>query len=78
MSIKEQPGVWKRFNRGRAGKLWFEHEVLAMLHRSWAHPIVEEYARLLAEFERSVPERAAPPRSGSGADVSLPEEPAFI
>lgn len=53
---QEGPAVWKRFNRGRAGKLGFEREVLAMLRRTWDHPIVEEYAGLLAEFERAVPE----------------------
>jgi (p)ppGpp synthase/HD superfamily hydrolase len=41
------PELWKRFNRGREQKLWFENEVLKMLKETWQHPLIEEYQLLL-------------------------------
>lgn len=41
------PELWKRFNRGKEKKLWFEHKVLQMLQDTWHHPLIEEYERLL-------------------------------
>jgi (p)ppGpp synthase/HD superfamily hydrolase len=48
---EQGPRVWRRFNKGREDKLGFEREVLAMLRRTWAHPILDEYERLLQRFE---------------------------
>jgi (p)ppGpp synthase/HD superfamily hydrolase len=41
------PELWKRFNRGREQKLWFENEVLKMLKETWQHPLIDEYQHLL-------------------------------
>lgn len=39
--------LWKKFNRGKEQKLWFENEVLKMLKQTWKHPLVDEYESLL-------------------------------
>lgn len=45
---KEQgPVVWKKFNRGKEEKVWFENEVLKMLKNTWQHPLIAEYECLL-------------------------------
>lgn len=43
--------IWNHFNAGREKKLWFEHAMLKMLRDSWGHPMVEEYAMLVAEMD---------------------------
>ncbi len=43
--------IWKHFNAGREKKLWFEHAMLDMLRESWGHPMVEEYAALIANMD---------------------------
>lgn len=48
----EGPVVWTHFNRGREQKLWFEEAMLAMLQETWQHPLVEEYAKLVAQMKR--------------------------
>lgn len=50
---EQGPEIWKRFNRGREQKLWFENEVLKMLKETWQHPLIEEYEGLL-EKEREL------------------------
>jgi len=50
---KQGPELWKKFNRGKVQKLWFENEVLKMLKETWQHPLVEEYEKLL-EQEREL------------------------
>lgn len=42
--------VWKVFNRGREAKTWFETSMLRMFQESWSHPLVEEYAVLVARL----------------------------
>lgn len=44
---KQGPALWKRFNRGKDQKIWFENEVLKMLKDTWEHPMIEEYEYLL-------------------------------
>ena len=39
--------IWKRFNRGKEQKFWFENEVLKMSKQTWKHPLVDEYEKLL-------------------------------
>jgi len=39
--------LWKKFNRGKEKKLWFENEVLKMLKETWDHPLIQEYEQLL-------------------------------
>ena len=46
------PGIWRKFNRGREDKVWFEQQVLQMLKASWDHPLIGEYQRLLAAERR--------------------------
>jgi len=48
IAYEEQgPALWKRFNRGKDQKVWFENEVLKMLKDTWEHPMIEEYEYLL-------------------------------
>jgi (p)ppGpp synthase/HD superfamily hydrolase len=42
--------IWSHFNAGREKKLWFENAMLEMLQESWQHPLVEEYAALVAQM----------------------------
>ena len=44
---EQGPALWKKFNRGKEQKLWFENEVLKMLKQTWKHPLVDEYESLL-------------------------------
>jgi (p)ppGpp synthase/HD superfamily hydrolase len=44
---KMGPAIWKKFNRGKQKKMWFEAEVLKMLKDHWSHPLVEEYESLI-------------------------------
>lgn len=46
--------IWAYFNAGRDKKLWFENAMLAMLHESWQHPLVDEYAELVAKMNALV------------------------
>ncbi|MEK7166296.1 MAG: HD domain-containing protein [Patescibacteria group bacterium] len=50
---EQGPELWKKFNRGKEQKLWFENEVLKMLRQTWQHPLVDEYENLL-EQERAL------------------------
>lgn len=43
---KQGPSFWKRFNRGRDKKEWFEKKVLEMLKETWSHPLIQEYENL--------------------------------
>lgn len=49
---KEGKEVWKYFTRGKEEKLWFEEEVLKMLKESWDHPLIGEYAGLIARMRK--------------------------
>jgi guanosine-3',5'-bis(diphosphate) 3'-pyrophosphohydrolase len=44
---EQGPRLWKKFNRGKEQKIWFENEVLKMLKETWQHPLINEYERLL-------------------------------
>jgi (p)ppGpp synthase/HD superfamily hydrolase len=46
---KQGPELWKRFNRGKEQKIWFENEVLKMLKGTWQHPLIDEYENLLEQ-----------------------------
>ena len=46
----EGPEMWKKFNRGKKEKLWFEQEVYNMASQSLNNPLVEHYAKLLEKF----------------------------
>ena len=49
---EQGPRLWKRFNRGREQKIWFENEVLAMLRQTWQHPLIDEYESLIHNVEQ--------------------------
>jgi (p)ppGpp synthase/HD superfamily hydrolase len=51
-AAKQGPDVWHNFNAGREKKLWFENEMLSMLQETWRHPLVDEYAALVAEMNK--------------------------
>lgn len=46
---EQGPDLWKKFNRGKEQKLWFENEVLKMLKETWQHPLIDEYEKLLEQ-----------------------------
>jgi len=48
---KEGPSIWKKFNRGKDKKLWFEKEVLKMARQNWEHPLVEQFNKLVERLE---------------------------
>lgn len=49
---EQGPELWKKFNRGKEQKLWFESEVLKMLRETWKHPLIDEYASLLKQEKK--------------------------
>lgn len=48
---QEGPAIWKRFNKGKAKKIWFEKALLHMFKETWKHPLVDEYAELVEQLE---------------------------
>ncbi len=53
IAYKEQgQEVWKKFNRGKDKKVWFETEVLKMLKDTWQHPMIDEYEVLIEEEKK--------------------------
>ncbi|MCD6109143.1 bifunctional (p)ppGpp synthetase/guanosine-3',5'-bis(diphosphate) 3'-pyrophosphohydrolase [bacterium] len=48
---KEGEEVWKKFNRGKERKLWFEKAVLKMLKKNLKHSLVGRYEKLINELE---------------------------
>lgn len=48
---KEGPSLWKKFNRGKDKKVWFEKEVLKMAREDWNHPLVKELEGLIQKLE---------------------------
>ncbi len=42
--------VWKLFSRGKARRVRFNEEMLAMLTDTWQHPILAEYAALIEQL----------------------------
>jgi len=49
---EQGPELWKKFNRGKEQKLWFENEVLKMLKQAWKHPLIDEYEGLLEQEKK--------------------------
>lgn len=43
--------IWDMFNRGKEKKLWFENLLLTKLRKSWNHPLLDEYERLIKQME---------------------------
>jgi len=44
--------VWKKFNRGKEGMLWYWVELLKMLKSTWKHPLLKEYEAILKKLRR--------------------------
>lgn len=44
--------LWSHFRGGRNGTLWYNREVLGILEQAGRTPLVEEFARTVAEIER--------------------------
>lgn len=51
-AARQGPDIWKNFNAGREKKLWFENAMLSMLQETWQHPLVDEYAALVAQMNK--------------------------
>lgn len=49
---KDGPEIWKRFNRGKDKKVWFEKNFLKMIKETWKHPLVKEYEELIKKEEK--------------------------
>ncbi len=49
---KDGSEVWKRFNRGKDKKIWFEKNFLKMIKETWKHPLVKEYEELIKKEEK--------------------------
>lgn len=47
---KEGAEIWSVFNRGRDLKCWFEQTLCAELQKTWQHPMLDEYATLVAQL----------------------------
>lgn len=44
--------IWKKFNRGKDKKLWFEKKLLKMFKNTWQHPLISEYENLIKQIEK--------------------------
>ncbi len=50
---KEGPALWKKFNRGKDKKVWFEKEVMSMARSNWKHPLLDELEKLISKLEQT-------------------------
>lgn len=50
---KEGPSLWKKFNRGKEKKVWFEKEILKMARTQWKHPMLKELEYLIKKLEQT-------------------------
>lgn len=50
---KEGPALWKKFNRGKEKKLWFEKAVLMMAKKHWKHPLLNQFETLVKQLEKT-------------------------
>ena len=50
---KEGASLWKKFNRGKDKKVWFEKEVLKMAKEQWDHPLLKELEKLIEKLEKT-------------------------
>jgi (p)ppGpp synthase/HD superfamily hydrolase len=49
---EQGPDVWKKFNRGKDKKVWYESEVLKMAKETLDHPLVDEYEILIEKVKK--------------------------
>ncbi len=50
---KEGPALWKKFNRGKDKKVWFEKKVLQMARKEWSHSSLDELESLIVKLEET-------------------------
>lgn len=50
---KEGPTLWKKFNRGKAKKVWFEKTVLQMAKKNWKNPLLDQFESLVHKLEET-------------------------
>lgn len=50
---KEGPSLWKKFNRGKDKKVWFENTVLVMAKKNWKHSLLKEFESLVKKLEET-------------------------
>lgn len=50
---KEGPSLWKKFNRGKEKKVWFEKAVLKMAKENWESPLLYELEKLIGFLEKT-------------------------
>ncbi|MDO8459953.1 MAG: HD domain-containing protein [Nanoarchaeota archaeon] len=48
---KEGPTLWKKFNRGKDKKVWFEKEVIKMAKETWDNPLLSTLESLEHKLE---------------------------
>lgn len=49
---KEGPSLWKKFNRGKEKKVWFEKEVIKMVKETWDNPLLSTLESLEHKLEQ--------------------------
>jgi guanosine-3',5'-bis(diphosphate) 3'-pyrophosphohydrolase len=49
---QQGPALWSHFNRGRSEQLWFVHQLLSAYRENWEHPMIDIYARLVADLDQ--------------------------
>lgn len=49
----EGPSIWKKFNRGKDKKLWFEKSVYEMAKKQWDHPLLQRFEILIRQLEKT-------------------------
>ena len=49
---KEGPSLWKKFNRGKDKKVWFEKEVIKMAKKNWNHQLLSTLEELVDMLEK--------------------------
>lgn len=47
------PELWKKFNRGREKKIWFEKAVHLMSAKHWVHPLLDQHKTLIKQLEEN-------------------------
>jgi (p)ppGpp synthase/HD superfamily hydrolase len=47
---QQGPTLWGKFNRGREQQMWLFEQLLPAYQHGWQHPLIEEYAELVAQL----------------------------
>ncbi len=49
----EGSALWKKFNRGKEKKVWFEKLVLEMAKKNWKHPLIDRLEQMIKKLEKT-------------------------